>query len=123
MQGPKVLVADSSLFMRTMLKNQLESQGFSIVGVAKDRQECLSKCQELKPDIALVDIAMAEKDDFALVKEVRERDHSSVIIMIPDQPGLPEVVVEAVRAGAGGYIRKPVSPEDLKLRIKGALRR
>ena len=123
MQGPKVLVADSSLFMRTMLKNQLESQGFSIVGVAKDRQECLSKCQELKPDIALVDIDMAEKDDFALVKEVWGRDHSSVIIMIPDQPGLPEVVVEAVRAGAGGYIRKPVSPEDLKLRIKGALRR
>ncbi len=123
MEGLRILIADSSLFMRMMIRTQLESQGFNIVGTAKDCQECISKCLELKPDIALIDIAIAETDDFALVREVREQDHPSVIIMTPDQPGLPEVVVQAVGAGAGGYIRKPVSPEDLKLRINGALRR
>lgn len=122
MEKPKVLVADNSLFMRTMLKSQLESQGFSIVGVAKDRQE-FGKYLELKPDVALIDIAIAETDDFWLVREVRERYHAGVIVMIPDQPGLPEVVVEAVRAGAGGYIKKPISPGDLKLRMKGVLGR
>lgn len=123
MEGLRILIADSSLFMRVMIRTQLESQGFCVVGVAKDRQECLLKCLELKPDIALVDITIAETDDFALVREVREKDHPRVIVMTPDQPGLPEVVVQAVEAGAGGYIRKPVSPDDLKLRINGALRR
>lgn len=124
MQKPNVLVADTSVFMRTLLKTHLEALNFEVAAIARDQKECLAKCLELKPDIVLVDIAIAEADNFALIRLVREATpSSSVIVMIPEQLSFPEVVVEAVKAGAAGYISKPVSPVELKSRLRGVLER
>lgn len=125
MGKPRVLVADNSLFMRTMLKNQLESMNCDVIvaPTAKVCDEAMEECRDKQPDIALIDIAIAEYDDFALIRAARECSHPcGVIVMIPDGPAFPELVVCAVRAGASGYIKKPVSPKDLNLRIIGVLK-
>lgn len=121
MEKPKVLVADDSVFMRTMLKSHLESLNFDVVSTAKNKQETIEKCEKAEPDIVLVDIGIAEADDFSVVKAIREcRGSSCIVVMVPEQENMPEVIVEAVRAGAGAYIKKPISPQDLKLRLSGA---
>ncbi|MBI2869349.1 MAG: response regulator [Chloroflexi bacterium] len=124
MEGSKVLVADNSLFLRTMFKSHLESLKLSVVATARDARECLDKCLALRPDISLVDINIAEENDFSVLREIRERAVSpSVIVMIPDDPGFPEIVVSAIKAGASGFLKKPISPTDLSQRINGVLRR
>ncbi len=124
MEKPKAIVGDGSVFMRTMLRTHLEALNFEVAATAKDGREALNMYLEVKPDIGLIDIAIAEADDFALIRAVQENvPLSAIFVMIPEQAGFPELVVDAVRAGASGYIKKPVSPEDLKSRIKSVLRR
>lgn len=124
MDRPRVIVADASVFMRTMLKSQLEQLNFEVVTTAKNSQEATTKCQDTQPDMVLADIDIAEADDFALIRTARACPvPCCIVVMIPEETNLPEVVVEAVRAGASGYLSKPVSPQELKLRINGALRR
>ncbi|MBI2849912.1 MAG: response regulator [Chloroflexi bacterium] len=124
MGKPKVLVADGSMFMRTMLKSQLEALNLDVVATAKNKEETVSKCQEAEPDIVLIDVSIAETDDFGVVRTIKECAGSCcIIVMIPEQTNLPEVVVETVKAGASGYIKKPISPQDLKGRISGVLGR
>lgn len=122
----KVLVIDSSLFIRTVLKSQMQSMGYdvTVVPTAKIYDETTVECRDMQPNIVLVDLAIAEKDNFALIRAARECSHQCcVIVMIPDGPGFLDIVVDAVKAGATGYIVKPVSPNDLKSRVEAVLKR
>ena len=66
----RVLVADDSQAMRTAYENILKTkEGIEVVGVASDGQEALDKCNELAPDVAILDVRMPNMDGF----EVRPR--------------------------------------------------
>ena len=124
MERRKVLIGDGSSFIRIMLGGVLETLGFEVVATAKDGQECVDRSMEFKPQIVLLDLAIADVDDFAAVRAIAQDNPSSaIILMIPEQQDIPEVIVDAVRAGVSGYIKKPLSPEDIKRRIEGTLRR
>jgi two-component system chemotaxis response regulator CheY len=123
MAGLKVVIADGSAFMRIMLSNALESLGFEVVATAKNAQEAVDKYSELKPDIMFLDMEMADKDNFAAVRAIADDPSAAIILMIPERLDIPDLIVDAVKAGAKGFIRKPISPTELKARIEGALRR
>ena len=114
MARTRIIVADNSLFMRIILPNVLERLEFEIA-TAKDGREALDKYFELKPDIMLIDLVIAEPYDFAVVHAIQNQDPSAVVIlMIPERLDEPDVIVDAVRAGVKGYIREPISPDELQ---------
>ena len=122
MKGEKILIAEKSTFMRIMLKTFLEKLEFEVLGMAKDGEEALAKYHDLKPDIVLVDVALDEIDGIEVTRQIAAEDPKTVIIMlIVESPETPEIIVEAVRAGAKGYIRKPLSEGEIEKRISGAL--
>ncbi len=124
MEALKVLIGDGSLFMRIMLTTTLESLGLKVVATAKDSQEVVDKYLELKPHIVLLDLAIADVNDFATIRAIgHDNPSAAIILLIPEQLDIPDVIVDAVRAGAKGYMRKPISPEELKARIGSALSR
>ncbi len=124
MEAMTILIGDGSLFMRIMLTTALESLGLKVVGTAKDSQEAVDKYLEFKPHIVLLDLAIADVNDFAALRAIgHDNPSAAIILMIPQQMDIPDVIVDAVRAGAKGYMRKPISPEELKARIGSALRR
>lgn len=124
MERRKVLIADGSSFIRITLGSVLETLGFEVVATAKEGQECVDRCLEIKPQIVLLDLAIADVGNFAAVRAiVQDNPLSAIILMVPEQLDIPEVIVDAVRAGVSGYIKKPLSPEDIKRRIEGTLRR
>lgn len=123
MQGARALIADRSLFMRIMLKNVLETFGFEVVATGKDAREVVDKFAETKPDIALIDVELEGMDCVDLIRTITEHYPSAaVILLVPEGSDDPDVIVEAVRAGVKGYIRKPLSAEELKTRIGSTLR-
>ena len=120
----KILLADSSTFTRIILANALETLGFEVVAVAKNGREALDKCTQHRPDIALIDLALEGIDGIAVVRALTAYDPSAAVaLLIPEGMDDPDIIVEAVRAGAKSYIKKPTSGEDVERRLANLLRR
>jgi len=118
MAKTKVLLADSSVFVRILLANGLETLGFEVVAVAKSGQEALDMYAQHRPDIALVDLKLDNAGGIEVIRAlVRNNPLAVVALMIPENMDDPEVIVEAVRAGAKAYIKKPTSGEEMKKRL------
>jgi DNA-binding response OmpR family regulator len=124
MEKVKILLADSSTFTRIILANALETLGFEVVAIAKDGREALDKFTQLKPDIALIDLLLEGIDGIAVVRALTTQNPSAAVaLMIPEHMDDPDVIVEAVRAGAKSYMKKPTSGEEVKRRLTNLLRR
>jgi len=124
MEKTKILLADSSTFTRIILANALETLGFEVVAVAKDGREALDKFTQLRPDIALIDLALEGIDGIDVIRALTTDDPSAAVaLLIPENMDDPDVIVEAVRAGAKSYIKKPTSGEEVKRRLANLLKR
>ena len=120
----KVLIADGSTFMRIVLKTSLTALDFDVVGTAKDGMEAVDKYMELKPDIVLVDVALQGMDGIEVTRTItNDSPSAAVILLISESMDIPDLIVEGVRAGATAYMRKPLSEEEIKRSVDGALRR
>ncbi len=76
----KVLVADDSILTRTILKNILTENGYD-VDEAVNGNEAVSKYDEVKPDLVLMDLVMPEKDGLSAIKDIISKDSSAKIIV------------------------------------------
>lgn len=124
MEKTRILLADSSTFTRIILTNTLETLGFAVVAVAKDGREALDKFTQCSPDIALIDLALEGIDGITVVRTLTAHDPSAAVaLLMPENMDDPDVIVEAVRAGAKAYIKKPTSGEEIKRRLDNLLRR
>ena len=124
MEKTKILLADSSTFTRILLANALETLGFEVVAVAKDGREALDKFTQHNPDIALIDLKLEEIDGIDVVRTLTtDNPSAAVALLMPENMDDPDIIVEAVRAGAKSYIKKPTSSEEVKRRLANLLRR
>ena len=124
MEKTKILLADSSTFTRILLANALETLGFEVVAIAKDGREALDKFAQHSPDIALIDLALEGIDGIDVIRALTtDNPSAAVVLLIPEKMDDPDVIVEAVRAGAKSYISKPTSGEEIKRRLANLLKR
>ena len=124
MEKTKILLADSSTFTRIILANALEAIGFEVVAIAKDGREALDKFTQHSPDIAMIDLKLEGIDGIDVVRALATQDPSAAVaLLIPENMDDPDVIVEAVRAGAKSYIKKPTSGEEVKRRLANLLKR
>lgn len=99
----KILIADDSAFMRKVLKDTLESAGFSNFVECGDGKECLEKCASEKPGLVLLDIIMPEVDGMEVLKKIGK----VVRVIVISAVGQEKIIEEAKELGALGYIVKP----------------
>ncbi len=124
MEKIKILLADSSTFTRILLANALETLGFEVVAIAKDGREALDKFAQHSPDIALIDLKLEGIDGIDVIRTLTtDNPSAAVALLMPETMDDPDVIVEAVRAGAKAYIKKPTSGEEMKERLTKLLRR
>ncbi len=120
----RVLIADSSTFICIMLTTVLEKLGFEVVGTAKDGKEAIDKYMKLKPDVMLVDAALEDIDGIEATRIIETENSSGIVIlMVAESSDTPDLIVEAVKAGIKGYLRKPFSAEEIEARIEGVLKK
>ena len=124
MEKIKILLADSSTFTRILLANALETLGFEVVAVAKNGREALGKFTQHSPDIALIDLKLEGIDGIDVIRALtKDNPSAAVSLLMPENMDDPDIIVEAVRAGAKAYIKKPTSGEEIKGRLTKLLRR
>jgi len=124
MEKIKVLLADSSTFTRIILSNSLDAIGFEVVAIAKNGREAIDKFNELSPDITLIDLALEGIDGIEVVRALTTQNPAAAVaLLLPEDKDDPDIIVEAVRAGAKAYIKKPMSSEEVERRLSNLLNR
>lgn len=113
-EGLRVVIADDHTVVRQGIRIVLEEvPGLEVVGEAGDGAAALRLIAKFKPDVAVLDVTMPEKTGLEVAKELRESD-SDIGILILSMHDDPEYVLQAVRAGADGYVLKDVAPSELR---------
>jgi DNA-binding NarL/FixJ family response regulator len=112
-QQKKVLLIDDHKLMREGLKAVIRREtGFTVVAEAGDAEEGLRAALRVKPDVVLLDISLPGPSGIHLLKELRSKLQTARILVV-SMFSKPDVVREALEAGAMGYVTKDSSPETL----------
>jgi len=101
-----VLLVDDSAFMRTLIKNILKKNGYNVVGEAENGKKGVELYFKLNPDIVFMDVVMPEMNGIDCVKNIKAKDPKAKILMCSSS-GQQAVVMDAINAGARGFITKP----------------
>lgn len=114
-----VLVADDDPVTRKLLDHHLKQANFDVVAVS-DGMEAIDR---LGADLALaiVDLQMPRADGLAFLRTAQARFPELPVLMI-SRTSEVKVAVRAMQEGAHEYVTKPIEPEELIARVKGALR-
>lgn len=116
----RVLIADDHSVVRQGLRMFLGGDGeIEIVGEARDGAEALRLTRQLRPDVVLIDLLMPVMDGLAATAAIRREAPDTEVVALTSV--LEDAsVVEAVRAGAIGYLLKDTEAQELRRAIKAA---
>lgn len=114
-----ILIVDDEVSILNSLSSILEDEGYDIT-VAKSGVEALRLCTSDPPDLMMLDIWMPEMDGLETLRRVRELAPYTQVMMMSGH-GSIETAVKAIKLGAYDYIEKPLSLENVTLRVKHAL--
>jgi two-component system chemotaxis response regulator CheB len=110
----RVVVADDSALMRSVLSVYLRQAAIEVVGVAADGDEALARCQELAPDVLSLDLAMPGRDGVSVLRELRARGiEIPVVVVSAFSAAAGAHAVEALAEGAFDLVAKPTSREEI----------
>jgi two-component system chemotaxis response regulator CheY len=124
MRRQRVMIADDSTFMRIMLEASLKRLGFEVVGTVKSGIAAVDRYIELKPDIVLVDASLQGTDGIEVIRRISTENPAAVVIMlIAESEDSSKMIVEAVKAGASGYMKKPLSTEEIGTSLETAMKK
>jgi two-component system, NarL family, response regulator LiaR len=123
MESPRavrVLVGEHQAFYRHGLRELIESDGMQVVAEAADGRTAVRLANAFQPDVVLLDCSLTGADPIEATRELARGGEGMRVILLSES-GDDADVVEAVLAGACGYLLKDVSAERLLNAIRGAV--
>lgn len=108
----RVLLADDHRMLREGLRRSMVDEGFDVVGEADNGEEAVRLVAELIPDVVLMDVSMPEMDGVEATRIIRATDTPTRVIMLTMHADT-EVLADAIRAGASGYLVKDCSTDEV----------
>ena len=109
----RVLVVDDQRLMRDGIASLLSIQeGIEIVGTASNGQEAIEQAISLQPDVVLMDVRMPAMDGVTATADLRRQLPDCQVLMLTTFDD-EDYIVDALRAGASGYLLKDIPAQDL----------
>jgi len=112
----RVLLADDSGTMRTIIRRSLEALGVSEIVEASDGNQAVAQFQPGRFDLVLTDWNMPGKTGIEVIRAVRAVDRTTPIVMITTEAEKSRVL-EAIQAGVTDYLVKPFTTDKLKEKL------
>ncbi len=121
MQQARILICEDEGLTALRLKTSLRRLGYEVVGEAQDGLEAVTKARELKPDAILMDVHMPGQTGIAATEQIMLERPTAIVMLTAYSER--ELVESALKAGASGYLVKPVSDEQIQPALEVALNR
>jgi two-component system, chemotaxis family, chemotaxis protein CheY len=125
LKGLRVLIVDDEPFMCSTIRQMLSAHGRPIVKEAASGQAALELVPTFKPDLVICDHYMSPMNGLELLKALKSHAmlalRDAAVIMVTGNAE-KDSVIEALRAGASGYLVKPISPKQLGERLAAVLK-
>lgn len=106
------MLADDHRMLREGLRRSLQDLGFDVVAEARNGLEAVDLAAAIQPDVILMDVEMPELGGIEATLQLKERLPGTFVVMLTmhaDQ----QVLTEAIRAGASGYLVKDCSIDEI----------
>ena len=114
----RVLVADDHSIVREGIRHVLvESAGFEVIAEASDGDEAVALAATHMPDVIVLDISMPGKNGLEAAAEIR-RTLPEIRVLILSMHDHTQYALEAVRAGAHGYLLKDAGPSEMREAVR-----
>jgi len=107
-----VLIVDDSAVMRRMMRDVVTTNGYLVIGEAKNGKLGVEKFKELKPDIVTMDVTMDEMNGIDALRQIKKNDPMAKVVMVSSM-GQSIIVKEALLLGARGFILKPFDKQQI----------
>jgi DNA-binding NarL/FixJ family response regulator len=115
------VIVDNHELARVGLRSLLTgARGLKVVGEAASGREAISVCQLLLPDLVLLDLELGDMDGLAATQTIREALPSTTVLVMSLHEA-PQYYVEALRAGAAGYLLKGSSRREFLAAVRRSL--
>lgn len=109
----RVLIVDDHSLLRQGLSQLLSLESdIDVIGTAQDGDEAITKCQELKPDVVLMDINMPKVNGIQALRRIKDIGFKAKVIMLTIHDDR-EYLYETMNLGAEGYVLKDTDSESL----------
>ncbi len=117
----RIIIAEDDSVIRMDLREELQRQGYLVVGDVGDGQSAVNLARELRPDLVLMDIRMPEMDGIEAARILTSERLAPAVLLTAFSDD--ELIERAREAGVVAYITKPWKQSDLKPAIEIALSR
>ena len=107
----KVLIVDDEPDVLLLLRVNLEAAGYQTV-LAADGETALSRIDDARPDVVLLDIMMPVMDGWGVLRALSERESAPRVVVVSAKSSDRDIV-RALSSGALDYVTKPFDPDDL----------
>ncbi len=108
-----ILLADDHPVVRQGMRNLLETEAnLSLVGEAEDGLQAVRLAEKFKPDVVIVDMMMPRLNGVESIRQITSRLPNTQCIVLSMQSANP-YVMQALKAGAAGYVLKDSGPSEL----------
>ena len=118
----RVMIVDDHSIVRVGLKQVLEQSGeYEVVGQAADGEEAVRVAADVSPDVVVMDVMMPKKDGVEACREIMESAPETRVVMLTASTE-EDAVVEAIAAGATGYLQKETGRDRLLSTMRDVFR-
>jgi DNA-binding NarL/FixJ family response regulator len=117
----RLLVVDDHAFMRVAINAILtRDSSLEVVGEAKDGQEAIERCRELHPDLILMDISMPRVNGLEATRTIKAQSPETSVLILTAHAD-QSLLMDAVKAGAAGYVLKGENPDHVLDAVRAVL--
>jgi DNA-binding NarL/FixJ family response regulator len=118
--GPSVFIVDDHSFFRAGLRSLLMEHGFPVVGEAPTGEAAMPLIERRHPDIVVMDLSMPGMSGVEATRELRRRFPAIAVLVVTVSAGDMDVL-DALEAGAAGYLLKDAGPEEIVRALQAAV--
>jgi DNA-binding NarL/FixJ family response regulator len=116
-----IVIADDHPLYRDALRQMLgEQPDLMVIAEVENGRDAIEVCRQLRPELVLMDVRMPTMDGIAATREIKSELPLTIVLMLTALED-PQLLSEALRAGAAGYILKHVRREEIVGAIKRVL--